>query len=116
MPLVVIRDPGVVTLPGRARIPARRPLRVRVPVPPVLRSPAAVPAPVPRYAVRAPVPAALMPQAPTQQAVAVAGPALAVGIVAAGGTSLSMIAANLLVGPRTDISNFRILALDAGSW
>jgi hypothetical protein len=108
MPLVVLRDSGVVTLPIRRRPP----LRARGPV--ALRSPAVAPSTVPRVTVRRPVPAAL--QAPAQQAVAVAGPALAVGIVGAGGTSLSMIAANLLVGPRTDISNFRILALDAGSW
>jgi len=114
MPLVVVRDSGVVTLPGRAlRIPARRPPRVREPVPPVLRSPAAVPAPVPRYAVRAPVPPAL-----TQQAAPAAGatPAVVVGVVAGGGTSLTAVPANLLAGPRADITDFRIIALDSGSW
>jgi hypothetical protein len=111
MPLVVLRDPGVVALPNRRRPP----LRARGPAVPMLRSPAVPPAPIPRVVVRPPVPAALMQQAaPAQQAAS--GPALAVGIIAAGGTSLSMVAANLLVGPRTDISNFRILALDAGSW
>ena len=110
MALVVLRDPGVVPHPIRRR-PA---LRARGPAMPTLRSPAVPPTPIVRTVVRPPVPAALRPPAPAQQTVSSA--ALAVGIVAAGGTSLSMVAANLLIGPRTDITNFRILALDAGSW
>jgi hypothetical protein len=60
-------------------------------------------------------PARYMVRGPAQTATG-PGAAVAVGVTAAGGTTLSMVPASLLIGPRTDITNFRIIALDAGSW
>jgi hypothetical protein len=58
-----------------------------------------------------------MPLAPAERGIVVpvAG-AIEVGIIAAGGTSLTMVPADLTIGPRTDITEFTIVSLNAGSY
>jgi hypothetical protein len=80
----------------------------------VIRMPASLPPPSPgrtRMVVLGPRPQIL---APTPHGVA--GAASSVGIIATGGTNLTMTPADLSVTPRTDISDFRLVTLDAGSY
>jgi hypothetical protein len=56
------------------------------------------------------------PRAPATTSLGAAGAASSVGIIATGGTNLTMTPADLSVTPRTDISDFRLVTLDAGSY
>jgi hypothetical protein len=62
------------------------------------------PVPKPRYVVPSPAP------------LAYGQGALSVGIIATGGTTLTSVPANLLIGPQANITEFTIVSLDAGSY
>lgn len=98
--LAIARPAQFVRVPGRAADLAVQPA-ARLPVP------ATVIIPRPLLLRRQPTPRAL---APTD-----AGQAVAVGVLGGSGALVSMVPADLTVGPRTDITNFSV-TLDAGTF
>jgi hypothetical protein len=105
-PLVPVAPPKRVIIPQRIAPPV-------LPLPPVL-GPFVVPESVPTLRIVSPFAAVPPPQARAAPPPPVA--ASEVGIIATGGTSLSMVPADLTAGPRTDITEFSIIALDAGTY
>jgi len=43
-------------------------------------------------------------------------PAVSVGVTDGGSTTLSMVPADMWNGPRTDVTEFRIISITAGHW
>lgn len=83
----------VIIMPATLPVPARGRTRVVV---------LGQPAPAPRYAAPTPF---LFGEG-----------AVSVGVIATGGTALTMTPANLLIGPVANIADFTITMLDAGSY
>jgi hypothetical protein len=57
-----------------------------------------------------------MPRAPAVTPMGAVGAASSVGILATGGTHLTMVPADLTIAPRTDITSFTLVTLDAGTY
>ena len=116
MRYAIARDVGRVRLPNDTFLPVER--ADRPPTEAVILP--FLPPAAPSVSVGAP--RTVIPPTPVQTAVLSSEtkssgvPAVSVGVRDGGGTKLSMLPADLWDGPRTDISQFVIISIAAGSW